>query len=829
MRKQIKRVSALLAAILTTSFVAGCGEGTNDGNGEPMKVWSAYSTAKILRDTDYGEEYTSKAAKLTVDTVRNEYETAQFVATAGSDKVDSYTVTLSDLTDGAGNVYSKENVVAYSALYARVYTLWNDGNGMMPGDYPDGMLETEKEVAAKENYIEAGQNQSFYFSFFTPKDQAAGTYTGSFTLTADGKEYTIPVSVTVRDLTLADEVRSRSIFLTDWSYYIGEYNSSQDMLDTYNKALIKYRLAPHVLTNDFISTEEDAEYYAEKAYELCHDYGMTNFSLPTSTLGASFINKDSLVLFIEGVFKKSLEKNYNLMDKAYVYCIDEPEANNMFNANKVTYEAYKAAQSQATETLLKKKSEYIEQYGVSEEFFDEVLADIANVRNVVTTAYSEGYAPYVDTWCPYVSDYETVNYEEYAKKPERWWYTCLQPKYPYPTLHVDDYLVSSRVMGWMMSEYDVRGNLYWAVNIYAKYDSKGYQFCDDYYSDAAHFNTVNGDGFLFYPGAKYGIDGPIPTIRIDSLRDGLEEYELLEEIKDAYEACSEEIGIDFHADDFIKNITSSLYFGTAVGATDETFAAARAQLLDLAQFTSLGVYFTDYEDDNKGNLRYNVYVPDGTQFTASGLEKVSERAVTGGKEYSYKADLQTATGGKVTFEAEKDGKNAAISFEIAGGVERIDATSLLSQLSGNLNTAETLVVNGDALGQSASEKFVHLSLTASGKNTYQILKIGSAVASKIDSSLSKAIFSLYFDQPADTKLKVTLTVKYKKKSYEQEIYAGELVGGHNQITWANLDTKNWSATGEVERISVWFGEKGAAARQDIYLQDVVLYKAKGGK
>ncbi len=35
----------------------------------------------------------------------------------------------------------------------------------------------------------------------------------------------------------------------------------------------------------------------------------------------------------------------------------------------------------------------------------------------------------------------------------------------------------------------------------------------------------NGDGFLFYPGDDAGIDGPVASIRLKNLRDGMEDYE----------------------------------------------------------------------------------------------------------------------------------------------------------------------------------------------------------------------------------------------------------------------------------------------------------------
>ena len=46
--------------------------------------------------------------------------------------------------------------------------------------------------------------------------------------------------------------------------------------------------------------------------------------------------------------------------------------------------------------------------------------------------------------------------------------------------------------------------------------------------------NYNGEGMLFYPGEDAGIDGPIASIRLKNLRDGMEDYEyftLLEKAK----------------------------------------------------------------------------------------------------------------------------------------------------------------------------------------------------------------------------------------------------------------------------------------------------------
>jgi len=41
----------------------------------------------------------------------------------------------------------------------------------------------------------------------------------------------------------------------------------------------------------------------------------------------------------------------------------------------------------------------------------------------------------------------------------------------------------------------------------------------------AHPRHFNGGGYLFYPGVPCGIKGPVASMRLKNLRDGMEDYE----------------------------------------------------------------------------------------------------------------------------------------------------------------------------------------------------------------------------------------------------------------------------------------------------------------
>ena len=71
-----------------------------------------------------------------------------------------------------------------------------------------------------------------------------------------------------------------------------------------------------------------------------------------------------------------------------------------------------------------------------------------------------------------------------------------------------------RVLPWMCWKYGMKGLLYWSVNYWTT----------NPYQDPMNTKwQQNGNGSLYYPGPN----GPVPSLRLEVLRDGMEDYEYL--------------------------------------------------------------------------------------------------------------------------------------------------------------------------------------------------------------------------------------------------------------------------------------------------------------
>ena len=86
-----------------------------------------------------------------------------------------------------------------------------------------------------------------------------------------------------------------------------------------------------------------------------------------------------------------------------------------------------------------------------------------------------------------------------------------------PYWHIDRPLTVYRVPTWINYQYGITGLLYWSTVT---------TVIEPWWNPAfAHPRHYNGGGFLFYPGVPCGIDGPVCSMRLKNLRDGMEDYE----------------------------------------------------------------------------------------------------------------------------------------------------------------------------------------------------------------------------------------------------------------------------------------------------------------
>ncbi len=381
----------------------------------------------------------------------------------------------------------------------------------------------------------------------TAADQPAGLYRGNLTLTADGmKPIEIPFEVTVYDFAIPVKHHLPTAFSAGFEFF-GPYFQTPEERERF----LQY-CADQCSLEDL--QEGTPAYRAAVAYEktidlmLEHRMALDNIYSPfpprlewLKKLKANGIDRFS-VLNYSGQF--------------------DPETGRLTPESKQKF-------FDDLDAILKKLEaaglrDMAEVYGFDEsqpryfpalkEITDEIKAKYPDLP-ISTTAYDPTYGgdgnelTSIDIWCPLLPHFETnqANIQAARQRGKKiWWYICCNPKAPYPNWFVEYPTAQARlVMGAMPWKYDVEGFLYYAMMLWrdhwdatapdgtpkrcgttmARYMTTGP--LTDF--NGASLNVYSGDGELVYPGA----DGPVPTLRLKAIRDGLEDYEYLWLLREA--------------------------------------------------------------------------------------------------------------------------------------------------------------------------------------------------------------------------------------------------------------------------------------------------------
>jgi hypothetical protein len=115
-----------------------------------------------------------------------------------------------------------------------------------------------------------------------------------------------------------------------------------------------------------------------------------------------------------------------------------------------------------------------------------------------------------------------------AKRKELWWALCMWPS-ERPNMFLDYPLIDARIAGWLCHRYKIDGFEYWNLTVWPKdtINNGDWARCADGVLTTDwtfHRPQSPGDGCLLYPGEN---GQPINSLRLEALRDGLEDHEIL--------------------------------------------------------------------------------------------------------------------------------------------------------------------------------------------------------------------------------------------------------------------------------------------------------------
>lgn len=415
---------------------------------------------------------------------------------------------------------------------------------------------------------------------------AAGEYTGAAVLTTNGKIIEIPVQICIYNVQMPEQVHTQTAFEI-WYDYIdeGEGTGSQAMDEAYYNYLVSKRIMPTSISDNLRSSIDTYVNYV--ADNLAGDPKISAYAILYGTDSSSGIKRlDSA--YMTSVLTAMIEKNIalrqagdnsiDLFKKGYFYfgsICDEPRPYNEDTTDEKLVLECDAILEETKNALVGLLADY-----------PDLQASFMAVPHIVTAHRYKAIDNGKHTYCPRLDDFKESDYVG----ENVWWYGCLDPETPYPTYHLNDELITSRIMSWMQYDYNVTGNLYWCVNYYYDRLEDGTLVVRDVWNDPAPLSGQPGDGYLLYPGKDYDVYGPIGTMRLESIREGNEDYEYFWMFEQNIAKYNQEKGTAYDADALLQTFFEGLYEGMYPNTDSAAFAQQRIRLLEVLEQMNTDLY-----------------------------------------------------------------------------------------------------------------------------------------------------------------------------------------------------------------------------------------------
>ncbi len=510
-----------------------------DDSNQAAAVWWCRADHKIPRQRALPAAR-SRAAELSA--AKNDYEAVQLVIKAGEQPLVGLSASVGPLAGPGGAVIEAKHVELSQVFYHYVETP-TDRTGIRDW-WPDALPPLNAPLD-----IPAGQNQPVWVLVYVPEDAVAGEYSGTVTLKADGFSAETPLRLRVWDFALPrknnlDTAFGLSLGAIAQYHRLKTENDKRQVWEKYLALMSRSRLSPYdpvPMDPIRVSFKPDADPpHAELDFEafdrefarVTEKYHFTNHRLPVQGMGGGTFHdrvdpsigpyaagnpqyETTFASYVGQLEKHLREKGW--LDMMYVYWFDEPDPKDyQFVADGMN--------------RLKRYAPGLPRM-LTEQPEDNVLTGT------------------VDIWCPVSHNYDAAEAAKCRARGERiWWYVCCGPKAPYCTLFIDHPATELRVWHWQTWQRDIVGTLVWASNYWtssAAYPDSHQNPYEDPMGWVSGYSTPkgtkrawgNGDGRFIYPplaaatpeiaGDGPVLDPPVSSIRLEMLREGVEDYEML--------------------------------------------------------------------------------------------------------------------------------------------------------------------------------------------------------------------------------------------------------------------------------------------------------------
>ncbi|MCZ7645373.1 MAG: DUF4091 domain-containing protein [Planctomycetota bacterium] len=436
-------------------------------------------------------------AGIELDAARHELEGAQLLIFAHRQELKDVSIEVGALK-GPG-AFDAANVSAHPVVYLKNARArpWYEGRNEQA--LADPLLPNRTFSVAQETV------QPVYLRVYVPAETAPGAYEGEVRVRTGAFEAKLPLRLRVHAATLPKRLTLRTMCVAGKADLPYQDLALQNRLGLGNIANGMSWTKPNFPAKgdgfDFSEVEKKLSYALDRglnAFALASTPKPGKWGFPKE-YSPEWKAQMTKVLKVYGAWLK--EKGW--LEHAYYNNIDEPGKGNWPHVKEV-YTLAKAANPEV------RVFSCVNTVGAVEEL--KAHADVFDV--------------YVQQ-----SDQQQANAWK-ARGKELWWAICIWPR-ERPNLFLHCPLVDARIVGWSAFKYGIDGFEYWDLTSWPKDAPKdgSWARCADGVLVADWKDekpAVAGDGYLVYPGDE---GRPINSLRFEALRDGLEDHELLVQLK----------------------------------------------------------------------------------------------------------------------------------------------------------------------------------------------------------------------------------------------------------------------------------------------------------
>ncbi len=411
-------------------------------------------------------------------------------------------------------------------------------------DDVDGLTVADPIPLVKEGQtfdLAAGRSYLYLIKATSAIDSPAGQYTATVTVRdAEGNVIkTATVYAYVWNFVLPEETSLKTqMDLSWWNIYVThqcwEGDDSQ-LYKNYYDLLLSNRVCAYTLPYATKGTYEDP-----RVNEYLDNPRVVAFNpLDWKTYDFDRASYNTELMRISYAY---LSQKPEWLEKAYFYIVDEP-------GNQTMLDRINTAGAQLKENFpgYKMLSPMYISYALDVDCNEDYISYIEDVINVWC------YKPYFNnTFAEYSYDrtltyrtsvaaekkFGTITERMHAAQEEGdevWWYTTRRPETPEITLLIDTESVRHRILFWQQKLYNVDGFLYYLVNDWE--DLSGHHGLDKKHETNGGVEPFDcyGNGVLLYCGADFDVYGPVSSLRLENVRDGIEDYEYLAMLESFYD------------------------------------------------------------------------------------------------------------------------------------------------------------------------------------------------------------------------------------------------------------------------------------------------------